>query len=159
GRAVDKRADIWAFAVVLYEMLTGRAAFAGETVTDTLSAVVSREPDWTALASGTPASVKRLLARCLDKDPKRRLRDIGDARMDLELADTDAVPSETQVLRRSRWLQAAPWIVAALLAVAWSISLARARWQTADPMPVRRFTLSVPARSAANWGDFDVALS
>ena len=67
GKAVDKRADIWAFGVVLYEMLTGRAAFAGDTVTDILAAVVTREPDWTALPPTTPASIRRLLARCLDE--------------------------------------------------------------------------------------------
>ena len=84
GKTVDKRADIWAFGVVLYEMLTGRAAFAGDTVTDIIAAVVTREPDWTALPAATPASIRRLLARCLEKDPKRRLRDIGDARLEID---------------------------------------------------------------------------
>ena len=84
GKAVDKRADIWAFGVVLYEMLAGRAAFAGDTVTDILAAVVTREPDWTALPAATPASIRRLLARCLEKDPKRRLRDIGDVRLEID---------------------------------------------------------------------------
>jgi Tol biopolymer transport system component len=84
GKTVDKRADIWAFGVVLYEMLAGRAAFAGETVTDIIAAVVTREPEWTALPAGTPPSIRRLLARCLEKDPKRRLRDIGDVRLELD---------------------------------------------------------------------------
>ena len=84
GRIVDKRADIWAFGLVLYEMLTGRAAFAGDTITDILAAVVTREPDWTALPATTPASIRRLLTRCLEKDPKRRLRDIGDAQLEIE---------------------------------------------------------------------------
>jgi hypothetical protein len=84
GRTVDKRADIWAFGLVLYEMLTGRAAFAGDTTTDVLAAIVTREPDWTVLPVATPASVRRLLARCLEKDPKRRLRDIGEARLEIE---------------------------------------------------------------------------
>ena len=84
GRPVDKRADIWAFGVVLYEMLTGRAAFAGDTITDIIAAVVTREPDWTAVPATTPGSIRRLLARCLEKDPKRRLRDIGDARIEIE---------------------------------------------------------------------------
>ena len=69
GKSVDKRADIWAFGLVVYEMLTGRAGFGGETITDVLAAVVSREPDWTALPAATPASIKRLLARCLKKIP------------------------------------------------------------------------------------------
>jgi len=84
GRAVDKRADIWAFGVVLYEMLAGRAAFTGETVTDIIAAVVSHEPEWTALPAATPASIRRLLARCLEKDPKRRARDIGDVRFEID---------------------------------------------------------------------------
>ena len=86
GKAVDKRADIWAFGLVLYEMLTGRAAFAGDTVTDILAALVSRDPDWTALPTATPASIRRLLMRCAEKDPKRRLRDIGDARLEIDHA-------------------------------------------------------------------------
>ena len=75
GKSVDKRADIWAFGVVVYEMLTGRALFAGDTITDVLAAVVTRDPDWTRI----PAKVKRLLESCLEKDPSRRLRDIADA--------------------------------------------------------------------------------
>ena len=86
GRFVDKRADIWAFGLVLYEMLAGRAAFAGDTITDILAAVVTREPDWTALPVTTPASIRRLLTRCVEKDPARRLRDIGDARLEIEEA-------------------------------------------------------------------------
>ena len=86
GKAVDKRADIWAFGLVLYEMLTGRAAFAGDTVTDIIAALVSRDPDWTALPAATPPSIRRLLMRCAEKDPKRRLRDIGDARLEIDHA-------------------------------------------------------------------------
>ena len=81
GRAVDKRADNWAFGAVLYELLTGRRLFDGETVTDVLAAVVTREPDWNALPAATPASVRQLLMRCLDKDARTRLRDIGEARV------------------------------------------------------------------------------
>ena len=84
GKPVDRRADIWAFGVVLYEMLTGRRAFTGDTITDILAAVVMRDPDWTALPGATPASLRQLLARCLEKDPKRRLRDIGDAKFELD---------------------------------------------------------------------------
>ncbi len=84
GKTVDKRADIWAFGLVVYEMLAGTTAFAGDTISDVLAAVLTREPDWTALPVTTPASITRLLARCLEKDPKRRLRDIGDARLEIE---------------------------------------------------------------------------
>jgi len=84
GKPVDKRADIWAFGCVLYEMLTGRTAFPGETLSDTIVAILDRSPDWSALPAATPATVSRLLRRCLEKDARKRLRDIGDARFDLE---------------------------------------------------------------------------
>ena len=84
GQAVDKRTDIWAFGCVLYEMLTGHVAFPGETVSDTIAAILGREPDWAALPATTPPMVARLLQRSLEKDPKRRLRDIADARAELD---------------------------------------------------------------------------
>jgi eukaryotic-like serine/threonine-protein kinase len=83
GKAVDKRADIWAFGAVLYEMLTAHRLFTGETASDVLAAVLTREPDWTLLPPSTPTGVRRVLARCLERDPRKRLRDIGDARADL----------------------------------------------------------------------------
>jgi len=84
GRRVDKRTDVWSFGCVVYEMLTGRAAFAGETVSDLIAMVLTREPDLTALPTATPASVRRLLRRSVEKDVRRRLRDIGDARLELD---------------------------------------------------------------------------
>jgi len=84
GQSVDKRTDIWAFGCVLYEMLTGHAAFPGETVSDTIAAILEREPDWAALPATTPAMVARLLKRGLEKDPKRRVRDIADARAEID---------------------------------------------------------------------------
>jgi Tol biopolymer transport system component len=84
GRPVDKRSDIWAFGCLLYEMLSGEKAFGGETVSDTLAAVLEREPNWRRLPVTTPPGVIRLLRRCLDKDLHRRLRDIGDAFLELE---------------------------------------------------------------------------
>ena len=86
GKPVDKRTDIFAFGCVVYECLTGRKVFSGETVTDTLSAILTVEPDWSALPASTPARVRDLLRRCLQKDPRRRLHDIADARIELEEA-------------------------------------------------------------------------
>ena len=87
GLPVDKRTDIWAFGCVLYEMLTGRVAFAGDTVSDSIAKILEREPDWSALPAATPASIRRLLLRCLAKDPKQRLRDIGDVRIEIDAID------------------------------------------------------------------------
>jgi serine/threonine-protein kinase len=84
SKAVDKRADIWAFGCVLYEMLTGSRAFGGEELTDTLAFIITREPDWAALPPETPVAVKRLLRRCLEKDRRRRLADAADARLEIE---------------------------------------------------------------------------
>ncbi|HTM26721.1 MAG TPA: serine/threonine-protein kinase, partial [Vicinamibacterales bacterium] len=91
GHNVDKRSDIWAFGCVLYEMLTGRLAFPGDTISDTIARILEREPDWSALPAATPARIRLLLLRCLAKDPKQRLRDIGDVRIEMDGAD-DARP-------------------------------------------------------------------
>jgi serine/threonine protein kinase len=84
GSPVDKRTDIWAFGCVLFEMLTGRKAFDGKTISDAIAAVLKHEPEWNALPASTPAAIRRLLHRCLDKDPRRRLRDIGDAVLEID---------------------------------------------------------------------------
>ncbi|MFN7934938.1 MAG: protein kinase [Bryobacteraceae bacterium] len=94
GKPVDRRTDIWAFGVVLYEMLTGQALYTGETVTETLAAVMRDEPDLKALPASTHTTVRRLLARCLTKDPRSRLRDIGEARLQLEEFQRGGIPSE-----------------------------------------------------------------
>src|SRR4029077_6805883 len=86
GLIVDKRADIWAFGCVLYEMLTSRTAFSGGTLSDVIVSVLERTPDGTALPSTVPASIRRLLQRCLEKDQRKRLRDSFDARLDLDEA-------------------------------------------------------------------------
>jgi eukaryotic-like serine/threonine-protein kinase len=120
GQAVDKRTDIWAFGCVLLEMLTGHVAFRGNTVADTIAAVLEREPDWSALPAATPGTIRRLLERCLAKDPKRRLRDIGDARIELDDALTGrSAPSDASGRQRTttrRWLALAALAAAMLLA-------------------------------------------
>ena len=95
GQEVDKRTDIWAFGCVLYEMLTGHPAFRGATVTDILAAVVDREPDWSALPAGAPPAVQRLVRRCLHKEPRRRLRDIGEVAVFLD-EPAEAASTETE---------------------------------------------------------------
>jgi Tol biopolymer transport system component len=100
GQPVDKRTDIWAFGCVLFEMLSGASAFGRETVTDTIAAVVSAEPDWSRLPADIPDAIRRLITRCLQKDPKRRLHDIADAR--IEIDDALAPAAQGPVLRRRR---------------------------------------------------------
>jgi tetratricopeptide (TPR) repeat protein len=100
GRPVDKRTDIWAFGCVLFEMVSGRTPFAGETMSDLVAAILEREPDWEALPPTTPPRVRQLLGRCLEKDHRHRLRDIGDAR--LELRETLAADASTELHVRSR---------------------------------------------------------
>jgi serine/threonine protein kinase/Tol biopolymer transport system component len=123
GRRVDRRADLWAFGCVLYEMLSGRPAFGGETITDVLAAVVSRDPDWSALPAATPHGVRRLLERCLDRDAKRRLADAGEARYLLEDARAGHAPSGTLPLPSAHGARLpagrlVPWVIAAIAVVA-----------------------------------------
>src|SRR2546422_391313 len=124
GQPVDKRTDIWAFGCVLFEMLTGSSAFARETVTDTIVAVVGAEPAWKSLPPDTPGSIRRLLTRCLQKDARRRLHDIADARIELE--DTMATPAEpAPVPAPRRWspvaLSALSLGIATALVFLWAV--------------------------------------
>jgi eukaryotic-like serine/threonine-protein kinase len=131
GKPVDKRTDIWAFGVVLYEMLTGRRLFQGETVSDTLAAVLKEEPDW----NNVPARFQPLLRRCLEKDPRRRLRDIGDMELLLETAPVT-------VMARRVWLA---WALAAacLMLLAW-IGFSQLRSARSPERPTVRLSLLPP---------------
>jgi serine/threonine protein kinase len=120
GRPLDKRTDVWAFGCVLFEMLTGSRAFLRETVTDTFAAVVGAEPDWALLPAETPASIRRLLARCLQKDVRRRLHDIADARIELE--DAMSAPSVPVTAPASR-KRARPILMALVLGMATAVVL------------------------------------
>jgi serine/threonine-protein kinase len=113
---------VWAFGVVLYEMLTGRGPFQGESVSDTLAAVLKTDPDWSALPGDTPASIRRLLRRCIQRDRKRRLRDIGDALVEIDEAQTEpeASTAPSAVKPSRRW----PWAVAGALAIALALAVA-----------------------------------
>jgi Tol biopolymer transport system component len=123
GREVDARADIWAFGCVVFEMLTGRRAFPGDDVTDTLAAVVLRDPDWSVLPPSTPASIRRLLARCLRKDPKQRLHHIADARQELDEPLTEGVVTSTTPAPRKGYRRLAVEIAGAVVLVAAAVWL------------------------------------
>ncbi len=146
GRPVDKRADIWAFGVVVWEMLTGRQLFLGETLSDTLAAVLTREIVWADLPRSTPPGLVDLLHRCLERDPKRRLRDIGDAR--LEDTSQPVGPAERSVAAIAlRWLGLA---LSAVALVAAGVLVGRgARSAVAPQNAETRFTVSAPGASAA----------
>jgi serine/threonine protein kinase len=121
GKPVDRRADIWSFGVVLFEMLTGRPMYTGETTTDILAAVIRAEPDWTMLPKDLPLRIRDLLKRCLVKDDKRRLRDIGDARLELD-TPADMTGGVASVLSKPPW-RAVPWVIAIVATViaAWAL--------------------------------------
>jgi Tol biopolymer transport system component len=123
GQTVDKRSDIWAFGCVLYEMLTGHVAFARDTIADTLAAIVEREPDWSALPASIPATIRRLLSRCLEKGLKRRLRDIADVRFAIEDSATDgrhpAVPAVGRSARRLWFASLATMVLVTALGTGW----------------------------------------
>jgi hypothetical protein len=149
GRPVDRRADVWAFGVLLWEMLTGRRLFTGESVTDVLAAVVSKDPALDALPTATPAPVRRLLARCLRRDPRRRLPDIGAARLELEdvlAGNTEEVAGTGASAGGHRRRERLLWTALALSAALASL-LAYLHWAAA-PGPSRplalHFTLEPP---------------
>jgi serine/threonine-protein kinase len=143
GRAVDERADVWAFGCVLFEMLTGTRAFPGDSVTDVLAAVIEREPAFSLLPATTAEPVRRLLRRCLDKNPDRRLGFIGDARLDLDDAMAPALEPVETPPRPSRFasvLVLGLALVAAAAGAAWYSGL-----QRAVPLPVSRLIMPLPS--------------
>jgi len=150
GKSVDKRADVWAFGVVLYEMLTGRRAFEGEESSDLLAAVLRQDIQWTALPPGTPPRLRHLLERCLERDPRSRLRDIGEARVTLAAlerggADVTRTAGSEPASQRPRRREAAAWTAAALaLVAAGAVVLSRPSARPAQPRVIRA-TLPLPA--------------
>jgi Tol biopolymer transport system component len=162
GKPVDKRTDIWAFGCVLYEMLTGQRAFGGDDVTETIVAVISREPDWSLLPASTPMAVQRLLRRCLDKDPLRRLRDIGEARLALEsVNESSAAPAHVQPNAVRPRARAAIWVLGAATVGAVLAVLVTAVLRPASPItdpPTVRFSVQ-PNQVFGNPGVSEIALS
>jgi Tol biopolymer transport system component len=145
GKPADKRSDIWAFGCVLYEMLTGTRAFGGNDVTDTLAFIITKEPDWRTLPASTPAQIRRLRHRGLEKDRKRRLADAADARLEIDDAltapshDASAVTGAGVAIQRVGWRHLLPWGVAGITTLTLAVVLVRwAPWRTAIlPVPVR----------------------
>ncbi|MGH9366884.1 MAG: protein kinase domain-containing protein [Thermoanaerobaculia bacterium] len=152
GRPVDKRTDIWAFGCTLFEALSGRPAFRGETPSDTLARVIEREPDWAALPDQTPPLARQLLRRCLRKEPGERLRDMGDARIEImeAIAEADrpapaAAPEPSGRRRRSALLAAVGFVLGAAAAgLAWRAFFSRAGAVGGAPAAAR-FTVRLPA--------------
>jgi serine/threonine-protein kinase len=150
GKPVDKRADIWAFGCVLYEILTGRRAFSGATSTEILAAIIKGEPDWGVFPAETPAPVRRLLRRCLTKNPRDRLHDIADVRLEIEEAITrphevdteEAQPSLRPQLRATRLALLAAIVVSAAVigGMVWKLSEVR----STPPRPSVRLALNLP---------------
>jgi len=146
GAVVDKRTDIWAFGCVLYEMLTGQRTYGGDNIADTLGFIITKAPDWSALPANTPAAVRRLLRRCLDKDRKRRLADIADARLELD----DAMSSTRETLPAASpfaaWQLVILGTVAGLIIGAMTIALVgnRRPVQTPTVGAVARMVIALP---------------
>jgi hypothetical protein len=160
GKPVDKRADIWAFGVVLYEMLAGRLMFSRENVTETLAQVILKEPDWKALPADVPPRVRELLARCLVRDPRQRLRDIGDARIAIDEALQE--PAATPAARTppaSRRRELALGALALLFMLTTAGALVWSQLRPAPVLPTVRFDVVPPAGSRPDAGSRWIEMS
>jgi serine/threonine-protein kinase len=161
GAAVDKRTDVWAFGCVLYEMLTGHAVFARRTSSDSLAAILEHQPDWRKLPASTPDAIVRLLRKCLEKEVGPRLRDIGDARSEIDDARADlSSPGRTpSTTATTRW----PFIVAATALLS-AVLTGVAVWMlkpapTAPNTPLTRVTVTLPDGDTLGQVDLPVAVS
>ena len=155
GRPADKRSDVWAFGCVVFEMLSGKRAFAGEDVADTLALVMTQPPKWELLPLATPPSIRRLLRRCLERDRSRRLADITDARLEIDERNGDAAVPPRQVTGLSRWL---PWAVAsvALLLAMIAVAALYSRNGPTELPAATRFSITAPPKTELR-GSFAVS--
>jgi eukaryotic-like serine/threonine-protein kinase len=156
GRPVDKRTDIWAFGCVLFERLTGKRTFdAGDTVSDAVAAILKAEPDWSALPADTPLRVRALLRRCLEKDSSRRLRDIGDARLELDDAFADPLPpAPVATAKPSSTSARLAWSIASVLGLALAgVGVTYVLMSHAAPAVVRFQILAPEGRFDTNIGN------
>jgi serine/threonine protein kinase len=146
GQAVDRRSDVWAFGVILFEMLTGTRLFRGGTTSDVLAAVLTREVEWDRLPAATPAAARRLLRRCLERDPRERLHDFADVRIEIAEALREMERPVSAAARPLRpWRAALPWGIAAL-AIASAVAAILARRPPPAPSRVSHLRLSLQPR-------------
>jgi serine/threonine-protein kinase len=148
GRPADRRADVWSFGCVLFESLTGLRPFAGDTISDTIASILERDPDWSQLPDSTPATIREVLRRCLQKDVHRRWRDIGDVRLAIEDALT-APNAAREVPPEPRYTRRTPTVAAAVALVALGTALGAVatllRWTAADTTPrAAHFLIALP---------------
>jgi serine/threonine-protein kinase len=165
GKAVDKRSDVFAFGCVLYELLTGKRAFGGETVTDTLAKILEGEPDWNVLSPTVPGTIRFLMSRCLQKDPGKRLQHIDGARILIEevLSGTTTLSPIGATIQLPLWKRAIPWTIAAVSVVVAGFAL----WSLTGPTPeligpesVKKFEIAAPAVTPlGSSGGRDLAVS
>ena len=147
GRAVDKRSDVWAFGAVLYEMLTGKRAFGGDDISDTLANVLKVDPDWTLFPAGMSPVFGTYIRRCLHKDSKQRVHDIADVRLALEGAfeTSGSQTVESGAVAQPAWRQPVPVAaMAAVVAVLVTGLVGWSLWPVAEPQPVNQFAYRVP---------------
>ena len=156
GKAVDRRTDLWAFGCVLFEMITGRRVFPGATVSDTIAAVLERSPDWTALPPATPPRVRHVLARCLEKDPKQRWRDIADVRIELDDGEAWRPQTDRALPKTSRAAERAVWALLVALAAAVA-SVATPLFRQAPAPAEIRFNLPFPRGVAADFAQLAIS--
>jgi serine/threonine-protein kinase len=157
GQEVDRRTDIWAFGCVVYEMLSGRAAFGGATTADSIAALIERQVDWSAIPPDSPPALTRVLRRCLQRDMKQRLRDIGDARLEIEEASSAShTPEARPAHSRLPWFAAIGFVAGGVALGALAVSATRTA--SPDAPPAAHFVVPLPPPTTLSGLDFPSAV-